>query len=184
MVTEDQSAIIDFLTLPSTHGGAKVERLDTHSAIVFLAGDRAYKLKRAVRFDYLDFSTADKRRVSCEAEVQLNRRTAPGIYRGVLAVTREPCGALVLGGAGTTVDWLVEMNRFPQEALFDRLAASGDLALELMPPLADAIAVFHAGAERRTDHGGTTGMQWVVDGNAMDRRSSGLPFSSERRAIG
>ena len=94
MVTEDQSAIIDFLTLPSTHGGAKVERLDTHSAIVFLAGARAYKLKRAVRFDYLDFSTADKRRVSCEAEVHLNRRTAPRTYRGVVAVTREPSGAL------------------------------------------------------------------------------------------
>ncbi len=166
MVTEDQSAIIEFLTLPSTHGGAAVERLDTHSAIVFLAGPRAYKLKRAVRFDYLDFSTADKRRASCESEVQLNRRTAPDTYRGVVAVTREPSGALGLGGSGTTVDWLVEMNRFPQEALFDRLAASGELALELMPPLADAIAVFHAGAERRTDHGGTAGMRWVVDGNA------------------
>ncbi len=166
MVTEDQSALIDFLTLPSTHDGAKVERLDTHSAVVFLAGDRAYKLKRAVRFDYLDFSTAGKRRDSCDAEVRLNRRMAPTIYRGVVAVTRQPDGALRLGGPGPVVDWLVEMNRFPQEALFDRLAASGDLALELMPPLADAIATFHAGAERRTDHGGKAGMHWVVFGNA------------------
>ena len=90
MVTENQSAVIDFLTLPSTHDGAKVERLDTHSAIVFLAGARAYKLKRAVRFDYLDFSTAGKRRASCDAEVRLNRRMAPTIYRRVLAVTRAP----------------------------------------------------------------------------------------------
>ncbi len=90
LVTEDQSAVVDFLTLPSTHDGAKVERLDTHSAIVFLAGDRAYKLKRAVRFDYLDFSTAEKRRDSCDAEVRLNRRMAPTIYRGVVAVTRAP----------------------------------------------------------------------------------------------
>ena len=162
----DQSAVIDFLTLPSTHGGANVERLDTHSAIVFLAGARAYKLKRAVRFDYLDFSTVEQRRAFCDAEVRLNRRMAPAIYRGVLAVTRTPGGALSLGGTGAIVDWLVEMNRFPQEALFDRLAADGGLALDLMPPLADAIATFHAGAERRTDHGGRTGMQWVVDGNA------------------
>jgi aminoglycoside phosphotransferase family enzyme/predicted kinase len=166
LVVEDQSAIIEFLTLPATHGGAAVERLDTHSAIVFLAGSRAYKLKRAVRFDYLDFSTAEKRRAACESEVQLNRRAAPQIYRRVVAVTREPAGSLGLGGAGTAVDWLVEMNRFPQEALFDRLAASGELALDLMPPLADAIAAFHAGAERRSDHGGSAGMRWVVDGNA------------------
>ena len=58
------------------------------------------------------------------------------------------------------------MNRFPQDALFDRLAASGELALDLMPPLADAIATFHAGAQPRTDHGGKTGMKWVIDGNA------------------
>ena len=57
MITEDQTAVIDFLASPSTHGGANVERIDTHTAIVFLAGARAYKLKRAVRFDYLDFST-------------------------------------------------------------------------------------------------------------------------------
>ena len=68
------------------------------------------------------------------------------------------------------------MNRFPQEALFDRLAASGELALELMSPLADAIAVFHAGAERRTDHGGTTGMRWVVDGNAGGFAEFGAAF--------
>jgi aminoglycoside phosphotransferase family enzyme/predicted kinase len=166
LVTEDQSAVLDFLTLPSTHDGAKVERLDTHSAIVFLAGARAYKLKRAVRFDYLDFSTAGKRRASCDAEVRLNRRMAPTIYRRVLAVTRAQNGALALGGTGTIVDWLIEMNRFPQDALFDRLAAAGELALDLMPLLADAIATFHAGAQPRTDHGGRTGMKWVIDGNA------------------
>jgi len=187
LVTEDQSAVIDFLALPSTHGGAKVERLDTHSAIVFLAGDRAYKLKRAVRFDYLDFSTAEKRRASCEGEVRLNRRMAPTIYRGVVAVTRAPDGAFELGGTGTIADWLVEMKRFPQEALLDRLAASGDLALELMPPLADAIAIFHAGAERRTDHGGKAGMQWVVDGNAggfLEYGAACLERSACDRVIG
>jgi aminoglycoside phosphotransferase family enzyme len=166
MITEDQSAVVDFLASPAAHRGATIERMFTHSAIVFLAGQRAYKLKRAVRFDYLDFSTAERRREMCEAEVRLNRRTAPHLYLGVVPITRERDGAFALGGSGDAVDWVVEMHRFPQEALFDRLAASRRLDVELMPPLAAAIAAFHAAAERRGDHGGKSGMTWVVDGNA------------------
>jgi hypothetical protein len=165
MITEDQSGVVAFLASPSTHGGATVERIDTHSAIVFLAGPRAYKLKRAVRFDYLDFSTSARRREMCDAEVRVNRRTAPDLYRGVLPVTREGAVGFALGGSSPPVDWVVEMNRFPQEALFDRLAAAGHLDLDLMPPLAAAIAAFHAAAERRVDHGGKAGMAWVIDGN-------------------
>ncbi len=60
MVTEDQSDVVAFLESPAAHGGAPVERVDTHASIVFLSGDRALKLKRAVRYDYLDFSTADE----------------------------------------------------------------------------------------------------------------------------
>lgn len=166
MVTEDQTAVIGFLASPSTHGGGVVERIDTHTAVVILAGARAYKLKRAVLFDYLDFSTAERRRALCDAEVRLNRRTAPALYRGVVAVTSEPDGSLALGGSGTPVDWVVEMNRFAQEALFDRLAAAGRLILELMSPLAAAIADFHTAAERRADRGGKAGMSWVIEGNA------------------
>jgi uncharacterized protein len=166
MVTEDQTAVVDFLASPSTHGGASVERVETHASIVLLAGARAYKLKRAVLFDYLDFSTCERRRTLCEAEVRLNRRTAPALYRGVLPVTRKDDGSYGLGGAGTPVDWLVEMNRFPQEALFDRLASAGGLDLALMSPLAAAIAAFHLAAEQRQDHGGKAGMTWVIEGNA------------------
>jgi len=166
MVTEDQSAIVDFLAAPSTHEGKPVERIDTHASIVFLTGARAYKLKRAVRFDYLDFSTSARRRALCEAEVRLNRRTAPALYRGVLPIMRQPDGSYALGGHGTPVDWVVEMTRFPQDALLDRLATGGQLALELMPLLSSAIAKFHKLAESRTDHGGKAGMSWVIEGNA------------------
>ena len=166
MITEDQTPVIDFLAAPSTYGDATVERIDTHASIVFLAGARAYKLKRAVRFDYLDFSTSERRRSLCEAEVRLNRRTAPTLYRGIVAVTRQDDGSYAFGGDGSPVDWLVEMNRFPQEALFDRLASAGALGIELMSPLAVAIADFHKSAEHRSDHGGQAGISWVVDGNA------------------
>lgn len=166
MVVEDQHAIVEFLSNPAAHRGATVERIDTHSAIVFLAGSRALKLKRAVRFDYLDFSTEALRRKACEAEVRINRRTAPSVYHGVVAVTRETDGTLALNGRGIAVDWLVDMARFDQDGLFDRLAAGGLLSVSLMRALAEAIAQFHIGAERRDDHGGRTGMTWVVTGNA------------------
>jgi aminoglycoside phosphotransferase family enzyme/predicted kinase len=166
MITEDQTAIIEFLSAPSTHAGAAVERIDTHASVVFLAGTRAYKLKRAVLLDYLDFSTPERRRVLCEAEVRLNRRTAPALYRRVVAVTRDQDGSYALAGAGRPVDWVVEMNRFATEALFDRLATAGGLDLALMSPLAAAIAGFHLSAEQRTDHGGMAGMSWVIEGNA------------------
>ncbi len=176
MITKDQTAVIDFLASPSTHGGATVERIDTHTAIVFLAGARAWKLKRAVRFDYLDFSTVERRKAMCEAEVRLNHRTAPAVYRGVVAVTRAPDGSLALGGPGTPVDWLVEMNRFTQEALLDRIAESGRLDLALMPCLAAAIARFHLAAERRIDHGGRAAMGWVIEGNAAGFAEFGADF--------
>lgn len=166
MIMEDQHEVVTFLASPSTHAGLAVERIDTHASIVFLAGVRALKLKRAVQYDYLDFSTIERRKAMCEEEVRINRRAAPALYRGVVAVTRQPDGSLALGGSGAPVDWLVEMVRFKQEGLFDRLAAQGALDLALMRPLATAIAQFHQGAERRSDHGGKPGMTWVIDGNA------------------
>ena len=167
MVTEDQSDVIALLSQAETFGGATVDRIETHSAIVFLAGSRAWKLKRAVRYDYLDFSSRERRKASCDAEVRLNRRTAPALYRGVVAVTREADGSLALAGSGSPVDWVVEMNRFDQGALFDRLALGGGLTIELMSALGAEIARFHRAAEERVDHGGDAGMRWVIDGNAL-----------------
>jgi uncharacterized protein len=168
MIVEDQREIIDFLSAPATYSAdiVHVERIDTHSASIFLAGDRAYKLKRAVRYDYLDFSTRDIRHAACEAEVALNRRTAPQLYLGVLAVTRGADGHLGLAGDGTPVDWLVHMARFDQAALLDGLAARGELNVGLMPRLAAAIAGLHQAAAPRTDHGGHAGLSWVIEGNA------------------
>ena len=166
MITQDQGAVIEFLGAAATHGGEPVERIDTHTAIVFLVGTRAFKLKRAVQYDYLDFSTVARRKALCEAEVRLNRRTAPTLYRRVVAVTRAHDGSLALGGTGTAVDWVVEMQRFEQEALLDRLAERERLDLELMPLLATGVARFHLAAERRGDYGGKAGMNWVIEGNA------------------
>ena len=166
MLTEDQSSVVSFLSSPATHDGAAVERIDTHASIVFLAGERAWKLKRAVRYDYLDYSTADRRRAMCDAELRINRRTAPALYRSVTPVTRQPDGSLALGGPGAPVDWLVEMTRFDQSRTLDRLAEAGLLPLQLMGPLAHAIARFHNAADCLTGQGGWEAMRRVVDGNA------------------
>ena len=154
--TDDQRDVIDWLATPAAYGPGvtDVERVDTHAAIVFLAGDGAWKLKRAVRYDYLDYSTPDRRRACCEAELARNVRLAPSIYRRVVAVTREAAGGLAIGGAGAPVDWLVAMRRFDSEALCDRLAARGALPLEAMPALAREVAAMHATAGHRVDHGG------------------------------
>lgn len=171
MITEDQSEVSAFLGDPRTHGDGAggVERIDTHGAMVFLAGDVVYKLKRAVKFPYMDFSTAAKRRRACEAEIEINRRTAPAIYMGVAPIVRKTGGGLAIGRLGETpvaaIDWLVVMDRFDQRGLFDRLAERGALDDGLMTELAGAIAAFHAKARHRFDRGGAEGIAWVVEEN-------------------
>ena len=111
---DSQRAVIEFLSDPANFDGMAVKRIDTHAASVFLVGDRAHKIKRAVRFSFLDFSTLAKRKAACEAEIAVNRSFAPAIYRGVAAITREPNGRLAIGGRGEPVEWSVEMRRFDE----------------------------------------------------------------------
>jgi len=145
---EDQAAVIVFLMRPESYADrpAEVSRIDTHGAAIFLAGHRAYKLKRAVKLAYLDFSTPEKRKAVCEREFALNRPHAPTLYRGVMPITRGRDGALHIGGAGEPVDWLIEMARFADAQLFDRLAVAGGLDGGLIEKLAEVIERFHAAA--------------------------------------
>lgn len=144
----EQAAVIAFLMRPESYPDRprEVSRIDTHGAAIFLAGGRAYKLKRAVRLAYLDFSTPEKRKAVCEREFALNRPHAPKLYRGVMPVTRGADGALHIGGAGEPVDWLIEMERFADAQLFDRLAVAGQLDGALMVMLAEAVERYHDAA--------------------------------------
>jgi len=144
--SECQEAVFALLADPATHGGAAVKRIDTHAASVFLAGDRALKVKRAVRFPFLDYSTLAQRKSACEAEVRINRSFAPEIYRRVVAITREADGALKLDGAGAAAEWAVEMRRFDENATLDRLAAAGKIDGRLSDALGRAVATLHARA--------------------------------------
>ncbi|MGI9503264.1 MAG: phosphotransferase [Geminicoccaceae bacterium] len=164
-----QEEVIAFLSRGETFGQADqdVQRIKTHAAIIFLIGDRAYKLKRAVRYSFLDFSTLAKRRTALEAEYKLNVRTAPELYRGVFAVTRDGAGNLTLGGDGESIDWLLEMRRFDQHCLLDHLAEKGKLERRLVVSLASVVADLHRTAKVRST-GGFDAMSRVVDGNAND----------------
>ena len=173
MIIEDQSEVIEFLSDPETYSQSEeiVQKIETHGAIVFLAGDRAYKLKRAVRFEYMDFSTRDRRRTFCEAEIRVNARTAPAIYLGVLAIIRSSDGSLGIVApenipvGADVLDWVVKMVRFEQTCLFDRMAEQGTLTENVMTVLADRIALFHSNAEVRADMGGLQAHRAVIETN-------------------
>src|ERR1700679_520572 len=95
---DSQAAIFKLLSDPATFGGAEIRRVDTHGASVFLAGDRVIKVKRAVRYPFLDYSTLDKREAACRAELEVNRNFAPQLYRRSVPITRESNGSLALDG--------------------------------------------------------------------------------------
>jgi uncharacterized protein len=143
---DEQEEVLRLLADPATYGGAEVRRFDTHAASVFLAGDRALKVKRAVRFPFLDYSTLAKRKEACTTEIEVNRPFAPQLYRGIVAITREPDGSLVLGGKGTPIEWAVEMRRFDETRTLDRLADAGKIDAALADQLARAVAAAHARA--------------------------------------
>jgi uncharacterized protein len=140
---DDQQEIFAFMADPATHGGAPVARFDTHSAAVFLAGDQAFKIKRALRYPFLDFSTLAKRKAACEAELAVNRVFAPAIYQGVVPITRDNNGALRLCGDGEAVEWAVKMRRFDETKTLDHLADAGGIDLDLADRLARAVAQTH-----------------------------------------
>jgi aminoglycoside phosphotransferase family enzyme len=125
----DEPSIADkvaFLRSAATypHAPERVEVIETHMAWVFLAGQLAFKMKKPVRYDFLDFTSLAAREFTCREELRLNRRLAPGIYLDVMPLTRDAAGRLNLEGAGTTVEWLVKMKRLPAHRMLDAAIAA------------------------------------------------------------
>jgi uncharacterized protein len=139
--TADQERVFAFLTDPATHPG--VQRIDTHAASIFLEGSRALKIKRAVHFPYLDYSTLAKRKAACDEEIRINRPFAPQVYHRVVPITQDNDGSLDIDGDGTPVEFAIEMTRFDERQTFDYLAEAGPLGPDLVDATADAIATSH-----------------------------------------
>lgn len=170
-----------FLGDPRTHGGAAVERIDTHAASVFLAGDRAWKIKRPVRLPYLDFSTRPRRWAALRAELRLNAATAPGLYLGLWAVAVGDGAPALLpaeaAGSEDAAEPVLLMRRFPADAALDRVAAAGALTPELARRAGDAVADLHAAAPVRRGAGAAAALAAVADGNIAEMRTRPVLFS-------
>lgn len=149
-IAPSQADAVAFLSSPAAFGGGiapdRVERIDTHGAHLFLAGGEVLKIKRAVRYSYMDFSTLERRRAACAREVEINRPHAPMIYRGLVAITREAGGALAVGGSGEPVEWAVRMARFPEEQILSNRAARAAMTPDEAKALANAVFRYHAAA--------------------------------------
>src|SRR6266545_3418509 len=125
-----------------------VEVIETHLSRLYFVGERVFKVKKAVDLGFVDFTTLEKRRHACEEEVRLNRRLAPGVYRGVLPVVRDATGRVHVGGAGEPIEYAVEMERLPAAQMLDRKLERGEIDSECLDRIVALLVDFHAGAER------------------------------------
>jgi aminoglycoside phosphotransferase family enzyme/predicted kinase len=181
-IREHQEEVFNFLQNPATHGiKEQVNRIDTHGAAVFLAGSDVYKVKRAVRFPFMDFSTLEKRRAACEAEIAVNRKNAPNLYIGVISITRDG-GNLRLGGKDEIVEWAVHMHRFDETATFDHLANRGALGVAITDKLARAIAVSHQRAPRKDGETGTRVLHRLLRETTDELAQYPDPFPPKQRS--
>jgi hypothetical protein len=190
-----QDETVAFLCEPGSYDPApeRVERIDTHAAFVFLAGDRAYKVKREVRYSFMDFSTRDRRVAATLAELALNRRTAPELYCGIRPLVRRQ-GGLAWGDLladprtpedlpDDTEEAVLVMGRFPQDRLLDRLAERGELDAALVDRLVREVVALHAKAEAfGRPFGGAGGLSRVIEENARDFDAHAEVFGEDRIA--
>ena len=177
MASDNQQPVFDFLASREPN----VTRIDTHAASVFLSGERVLKVKRAVKFTFLDFSTLEKRKKACEAEIEVNTPYAPHIYNGVVAITRESDGSLALDGKGTPVEYAVSMTRFDESKTLDHLADNGRIDAALADRLGRAVARAHAIAPVVHDVRFAATLEDIIAQN--DGELSGFPDLFDAAAI-
>ena len=126
-----------------------VELRETHISWVFLTPDRVYKVKKPVRYSFLDFSSLAKRKTACQAEVTLNRRLAPDVYLGIWPVQRDAAGRVRVGDVGgETIDYAVVMHRLPEDRMMHRMVREGRVTVDQVERLAEVLADFYRRARR------------------------------------
>lgn len=181
VVIEDLVPLRSLFSSLATDGAREcVDVIETHISRVFLVGDRAWKTKRPVKLPYVDFSTPELRLAACAKEVELNSKTAPGLYIACHRICEQPGGRFVLDGEGRLVDATVEMRRFDQSNLLDQLALAGELTPALMNETARMIARFHREAPVVRGTGGAEAMARVLDINQAGLAASSLFQEGER----
>ena len=170
-IPADQQEVAAFLQARSG-----LSAVETHISAVFLAPETVYKLKKAVRLPFLDFTRLGERERLLKRELELNQPAAPGLYRDVVAITRDQAGQLQLSEQpdGRVVDWVLRMARVPKANFLDEIAAAHRLTPALLDELADVVAAYHAACPAR-DTDGLAALQKVARGNADAADAAGLP---------
>ncbi len=150
---DSQEAVFAFLmAMPVNEDEqAGITRIDTHANVVLLVGSKAYKVKRSVKFPFLDYSTLAKRAEACQREISHNTRNAAQIYIEALPITCDADGHLAIDGPGETIEWVVVMNRFEQDRQLDHVAKDGPLSKDLCDDLADMLVSAHAAAPEKPE---------------------------------
>jgi aminoglycoside phosphotransferase family enzyme len=155
------------------------EPLETHISAIFLGTDTVWKLRKAVRLSFLDFSTVTERRRCALREIELNAPFAPGLYRDVVPIVRRADGSLAFGAGdaatgGEAIEWVVRMARVPEADFLEAVAASGGLTPALLDEIADQVASYHrdlpASAKDQSE-----ALRHIVLGNVTSALAAGLP---------
>ena len=165
-----------------------MKHIRTHISDLFLAGDFAYKLKRAVKYAFVDFRSLDARKAACQVEIALNSRTAPEIYLRTAAIRRLADGTLALeppnkSAPGDAIEWVVVMRRFDETMTLDHVADAGALTAEQIDAVINGAIIFHAGSPPvRRNFGGAEGLSAVIEENDRDMAAHPAAFDSGTRA--
>jgi aminoglycoside phosphotransferase family enzyme len=156
----EQRQIVDALMKPEAYDEEveQIELKQTHISFVFLTGKFVYKVKKAVNFGFLDFSTLERRRLFCEKELELNKRLCGDMYLEVVPITKSD--VIKIGGEGKAVEYAVKMKRIPEDKIMTRLLEEGKVDKKLVDRMANVIAEFHmkAGTGKRIGEFGSLPM--------------------------
>ena len=154
------------------HEPAEVSHGETHISHLFFAGDLVYKIKKAVRYSFVDYSTPAKRKYFLQEELRLNRRLAPSVYLGILPISHDDYG-WQLGSDARPAEYVLVMRRLPARRMLDYLLEQGHVTALMMQSLAETLAQFHAEArtsEKIRVRGRPDVVQEVLERNLSDIR--------------
>ncbi len=170
---------VAFLSSPGALDATGAQAHETHMSYVFLTADRVFKLKKPVRYDYLDFSSLPARARYCRIEYDLNRRLAPQVYLDVVPLTLETDGAMRVGGGGEVIDWLVKMVRLPEERMLENAILAGHVGPADIEALAAVLAPFFLNARpagiAASEFVGRFAREQAVNRTLLEQFAGGIP---------
>ncbi len=180
------SNLIDSMSMPEFYPNKpeRVTAIQTHISCIFISGELVYKIKKAVDFGFLDFTTLEKRKFYCEKEVLLNRRFTSDVYMGVIEITEDNKGNLAIGGDGNVVEYAVMMKKIPEEKMLYRLLEDGRVTVMDVERVARYLARVYANIYS-DENSKEFGTKEAIAGNVIEnfdqtRKYMGGPVSEKK----